>query len=630
MTRRGAATHVLVALALAAAVLVLFGRVGHYPFNPVDDSEYVIENERVHRGLTLSNVAWAFTTFDNANWHPLTWISYMADVSLFGVNPGGHHLVNLLFHLVGTLLLFDMFRRMTRRTWESGLVAALFAVHPLHVESVAWIAERKDVLSTVFWFLTMRAYHRYVESPGPWRYAATVASFALGLLAKPMLVTLPFCLLLLDHWPLGRFPAVPLRRLVAEKLPLFVLSAAASAVTVAAQGDAAAIGSLTHFPLWARIGNAAVSYGDYLSKALVPVGLAVFYPHPMASLSIAKAVVSGFVLLVVTGAAIREFRRRGWFAVGWFWYLGTLVPVIGLVQVGTQGMADRYTYVPLVGFFVILAWGGREIVDRARIPAPAVAAVAASWLLALSACAWNQLTYWRGVVPLFTRALEVTRENAFAHTILGAAAYEAGDDAEATRQLGEALRIHPEFPDAHLNLGLVLERQGRFAEAESHMREAVRLFPDDAKANYNLWLLLRKMGRTGEAARQLAASGARGEKGAAEHNSAGRQLAQLGSFEEAAEQFREALRLNPEEPDAAYNLGLAYVKLGKDEAALEPLERAVAQDPRDKAARFTLAALYYRLGRIGDSVRQYETLLEQDPADETVRARLRRIREARG
>ncbi|HEY3490931.1 MAG TPA: tetratricopeptide repeat protein [Candidatus Deferrimicrobiaceae bacterium] len=626
MTRR-LPLHVAISLALALLVTLLYFRVAHFPFIQVDDTEYVIENQAVHRGLTAGNLAWAFTTFDNANWHPLTWLSYMADVSLFGVNPGGHHLVNLLFHLANTLLLFDLFRRLTGKIWESGLVAALFAVHPLHVESVVWIAERKDVLSTFFFFATMRVYLRYAAFPGAAGYAAVLGSFALGLLSKPMLVTLPFCLLLIDYWPLERLTVASARRLLLEKVPLFALSAAGSVLTILAQREGAAIGSLVHFPFGIRVGNAVVAYVDYLSKAIVPVGLSVFYPHPMGTLSPVRVAVSGILLATMTVLAVVAGRKRRWLAVGWFWYIGTLVPVIGLVQVGTQAMADRYTYIPLVGFFLILAWGGSELAGRLRMPHRMVAGGVLAWILALCACTWNQVAYWRGVGPLFARAVEVTEGNAFAHTVLGAAAFEQGSDNAAIRHLEEALRIHPDFPDAHLNLGLVYERQGKLGAAEAQLREAVRLFPDDAKANFNLWRVLRKLGRAEEPPSRWPEPDGRSGKGAAEHDRAGLYLAGLGKFEEAAEQFRQALRANPDDADASYNLGLAYVKLGRDAESVPWFERAVKHDARDVAARFSLASVYYRLGRIPESVREYEALSRLNPGDNEVRARLRAIRQ---
>lgn len=629
MIRRPSAPA-LAMIAVVALEMILYGRVAHFPFIEVDDLEYVMKNPAVHRGLTADTVRWAFTSFESANWHPLTWLSYMLDVSLFGVNPGGHHLVNLLFHIANGCLLFGLLRRMTGKGWESVLVAALFAIHPLHVESVVWIAERKDVLSTFFWFLTMRLYVEYARAPGPGRYTAVIAAFALGLLSKPMLVTLPFCLLLLDWWPLERLDAGSAKRLAVEKAPMFLMSVAASAVTVLAQRAGEAVASLDHFPLWTRVGNALVSYVRYLAKAAYPVRLSVFYPHPMDSLSLPLVAASFLLLAAVTAAAVVLARKRRWLAVGWFWYLGTLVPVIGIIQVGTQAMADRYTYIPLIGPFIAAAWGASELAARRNVSPRIVGILAAAWIVSLSAVTWRQIGYWRGVVPLFSRAVEVTGPNAFAQTVLGAAAYEAGDDNTATRHLAEALKIRSDFPDAHLNMGLVLMRQGKLDEAETQLREAVRLFPDDSKASINLWILLRRKGRVAEATGQMEAMETRDSKWAEEYHGTGLFLAGQGKFEEAAVQFEQALRVMPDHPDAAYNLGLAYEKLGRDSEALGPFERAVKRNGRDTAARYSLAALYYRLGRIDESIREYETLLKLNPADEVAAARLRTIRQRHG
>ena len=378
---------VLVCLFLIITTFAVYWQVHNHDFINLDDDLYITENDQVQKGLSRESVVWAFTTTHAANWHPLTWLSHMVDFQLYGLNPKGHHLTNVFFHLLNTLLLFFVLQRMTGALWRSGFVAALFALHPLHVESVAWVAERKDVLSTLFWLLTIWAYTWYVERPRRTRYLLTLLTFTLGLMAKPMLVTLPFVLLLLDYWPLGRFQVGQLDtalsapgqaslstrsvwsqtlRLIWEKAPFFALAAASSIVTFLVQKGGGAVRPWERFPITIRIANGLVSYVKYMGKMIWPSDLAVFYPHPGASLPIWQAVAAGLLLLSISIAAIRLAKNHPYLAVGWLWYLGTLVPIIGFVQVGGQALADRYTYVSLIGLFIIIAWGVSDIVAKWR------------------------------------------------------------------------------------------------------------------------------------------------------------------------------------------------------------------------------------------------------------------------
>ncbi|NIQ87873.1 MAG: hypothetical protein GWN93_01765, partial [Deltaproteobacteria bacterium] len=401
----------------------------------------------VHKGLTRESFIWAFTTTDEANWHPLTWLSHMVDCQLYGLNPAGHHLTNVLLHSASTVLLFLILLGMTGSRWRSALVAALFALHPLHVESVAWVAERKDVLSTLFWMLTLWAYLAYTKRPERKRYLLIIVAFTLGLMAKPMLVTLPFVLLLLDYWPLKRIelgqsasglpaanqpstiaekPGAQAFRLLLEKTPLFVLTAASSVVTFVVQKSEGAVGALEVYPLKIRVANALVSYVSYIIKMIWPQNLAVFYPHPGQSLPMWQAVAAGILLVLISIAVIRAGRRQPYLPVGWLWYLGTLVPVIGLVQVGAQAMADRYTYVPLIGLFIMAAWGVPELMKKWHHRRVALVVSAALVLFALMTCARLQLRHWKNSIALLSHAHAVTAKSYLVHNNLGSALNELG------------------------------------------------------------------------------------------------------------------------------------------------------------------------------------------------------------
>ena len=457
----------ILGIAITLLTLALYWRVQGHGFLHYDDYQYVVDNPHVRHGLTRQGVLWALTSGYASNWHPLTWLSHMLDCELYGLNPQGHHLNNLLLHIANALLLFRLLLRMTGALWRSAFVAALFALHPLHVESVAWVAERKDVLSTLFWMLTLGAYLRYRERPTGTRYLATLFLFALGLAAKPMLVTLPFVLLLLDCWPLGRMPSPrSLLPLVREKAPFFVLAALSSVITFWVQSHWGAV--VLSIPLKERLANALVSYVGYGAKMLWPVNLACFYPHPLDGLPLWQAAGALLLLAGVTVAVVRAGRRLPYLAVGWLWYLGTLVPVIGLVQVGAQAMADRYTYVPLIGLFVMLSWGAGSLAAKGPLPKIATAALSAALLAALLPLTWSQISHWKDSETLFAHALEVTDRNLLAHNNLGNALARQGRLEEAEFHLVEALRLRPDYAAAQNNLGILRLRQGRFEEAAGH------------------------------------------------------------------------------------------------------------------------------------------------------------------
>jgi tetratricopeptide (TPR) repeat protein len=491
--------RVLICAVLAAITLVVYWPVGNCDFINYDDPVYVVNNPFVQGGITMESLRWAFSTTHAANWHPLTWLSHMIDCRIFGLDPRGHHFTNLGFHIINTLLLFLLLARATGAMWRSMLVAALFALHPLHVESVAWIAERKDVLSASFWFLTMFLYIGYVARPGPVRYLAVLFCFAAGLMAKPMLVTLPFVLLLMDYWPIGRWGGgTPVRRLLWEKLPLFALAVASSVITFYAQKMGGSVISLHEFSFPERLANALLAWLRYLAKMVWPTRLSVIYPMS-PDLSVWTGFSAGIILVAATFLLWRAGRRRPYLIVGWLWYLGTLVPVIGLVQVGSQAMADRYTYIPFVGLFIMVAWGIADLVDDLRNRQIAFGVAAISVMAVLAVSTRHQLGYWRDSYTLFSHAVKVTQNNYKAYNEVGVALARQGKFNEADGQFQESIRINPLFADTHYNWGVALFEQRKIDEALRQYSEAIHLNPDFAEAHYNIGIVLYQIGKIDEA-----------------------------------------------------------------------------------------------------------------------------------
>lgn len=551
MDRRHAA---YVVAFLALITLAVYGQTLTHDFVNFDDDRYVTDNPHVQHGFTGASIAWAFTTGRESNWHPVTWLSHILDCQIYGLKPWGHHLTALLLHLASTLLLFFLLRRMTGRIWPSAFVAAMFAVHPLHVESVAWVAERKDTLSTLLWMLTVWAYVRYTELPSIKRYLPVMLIFALGLMSKPMLVTLPFTLLLLDYWPLRRTaPDAKQRRgwfhLVLEKLPLLALTAASCTVTYLVQQHGGSVGASTVYTPGVRVANAVVTYMHYLILTAWPHALAVFYLHPGHTLPVAYVCGAWAALAVIFALAYRLRHRAPYLWVGWLWYFITLIPVIGLIQVGSQGMADRYTYVPLIGIFILVAWGIPELLIRRRpepsrstrksksrqaekqaaaprtnILVPALAVIA---ILASATYAGIQTTYWKNSITLFNHALGVAHDNALAHACL-ARTYEAMDDKDAAiEQYQAAVNVNPRYAEARNNLAALLVEKGEFEEAIAQYEEALRVQPHRARIRRNL---------------------------AQAHCNYGFELAQQHRLDESLRHFRETLRLDPTYAEAYNNL----------------------------------------------------------------------------
>ncbi|MGA3206604.1 MAG: tetratricopeptide repeat protein [Syntrophales bacterium] len=617
----------LICLFLALAVLVAFWQVKNNNFVNFDDPRCTTENLHIQSGLNLEFLKWAFTTSHAGYWQPLTWLSFVMDYQLFGLKAGGYHIVNLLLHTVNSLLLFLILNRMTHALWKSTFVAALFALHPLHVESVAWVAERKDVLSTFFWMLTMGSYVFYVQRRELKSYLLTLFFFALGLMAKPMLVSLPCVLLLLDYWPLGRLrfnhsldvpkiseskkeknqarkisalakgkevtPAEQSRFLqrlwpiIREKIPFFALSAISSIVTAIGQQKVGAMEALEILPIGARIGNALISYIRYIGMTIYPHGLAVFYPHGGTPSSWEVFLAAAFIL-IATLIIIRWAAKMPYLAMGWLWYLGTLVPVIGIIQVGMQSMADRYTYIPIIGLFVATAWAVPDIARNWRYRQYILITGAVIVLLALMFSTWTQVKYWQNSITLFEHAIQVTDNNYLAHNNLGVALSDAGKREEAIAHYREAIRIKPSYENAYFNLGNNLSAQGRTDEAVLCYQEALRLRPNYAKAYNNLAALLISKKMFKEAIGQYQEALKTDPTNSGTHYNLGVAWMSIDHFEDAIGQFQEAVRINPRFIEAHNALGIALARSGKTGEAIDHFREALWLKPNYVPARNNL------------------------------------------
>jgi len=640
-------TRPLLCALLFAAIFAAFWPVLHDGYINYDDPPYIFSNPHVATGLNWANVAWAFRTGEAANWHPLTWLSHMLDVQLFGLNPGAHHLTNLLFHAANTLLLFLLLDRMTRSLWPSAWVAAIFALHPLHVESVAWLAERKDVLSTFFFLLTLMCYAQYasrnqnageekpeiqesekaVKKPapssdfGPWTldfglslrfhasrfYALSLLFFALGLMSKPMLVTTPFVLLLLDYWPLRRFEIgnqkSKIKNLLLEKLPFFALAAAASTVTFLVQRHAGAVAQT--LPLLARAENALVAYLRYLGKTFWPVDLCILYPHPTiwpAMLVLA----SGAVLAVISVAVLVFGQRRSWIPVGWFWFVGTLVPVIGLVQVGSQSMADRYTYIPMIGLLLVIAWEVQDLApqfsrlthlaavaqakaDHASVFPPFFCALGLAAIVLCLGLTRHQLGYWKDSETVFRHAIAVTTNNSFAHGGLASALADEGRIDEAIPEYREAIRLWPDDTVAYNRLGNLLGAKGRIDEALAMYEEDLSRHPNDAFGHSNLGLMLVMKGRLDQAILHFRQAVRVAPGNADFQNNLGAVLARKGLLDEAIEHYREAIRIAPSLAKAHQALGVSLCRKTLYDEGIAQFHEAIRLQPDFPEAQQNLA-----------------------------------------
>jgi tetratricopeptide (TPR) repeat protein len=618
-------------LALALITLAVYWPVREQQFVNLDDDLYVTENPYVLHGLTWEGARWAFTTSHGTHWLPLTWLSHMLDCQLFGVNAGALKLVNVAFHIASSLLLFLALKRATAAEGPSAFVAMVFALHPLRVESVAWVAERKDVLSTFFWMLALWAYVQYVKRPGAGRYLWVIAFFVLGLMAKPMVVTLPFVLLLLDFWPLGRTPWSPPvhqgvskadpRRVVREKLPMFALAAGWSVITFWVTHGAGAIVSTEKIPVGLRVTNALMSYGRYLGKMVWPQELAVLYPFS-GVWSVSSVAIVTFFLVCGSVMVVRVADRHPYLVVGWFWYLGTLIPVIGLVQVGVQSMADRFTYIPSIGILICVAWG---VADMAAAKPQMRMAAAVGAAVVVSACAVAtrmQLRYWSDSVTLLSRTVAVTAGNPLAQSNLGVALCNQGREYEGIAHLQEAVRLSPNFGYAHGHLGRAYFLLGRVGEGLDHLRKAVALDPGSALAHNNLGIALAQEGRLEDAAAEFAEAVRLKPDYALAQIDLGGVLASLGRAEEALPHVREAVRLRPDSADAQDNLGYALAALGRYSEARARYEQALRLNPNHADAHYNLGILFAKEGKINEASVHLQSALQTEPNSKKFRQAL--------
>jgi tetratricopeptide (TPR) repeat protein len=645
-----------ICLALTFTTAAVFYQVCTYDFTNYDDPKYIFENPNIQAGITPKAIKWAFTTDYASNWHPLTWLSHMLDWQLFGPKPWGHHLTNLIFHIANTLLLFIVLKQMTQKLWQSAFVAALFALHPLHVESVAWVTERKDVLSTFFWMLTMWAYVRFVSRPKITSYLLVLVFFALGLMSKPMLVTLPFVLLLLDYWPLNRLnlksgkagSKYSLPYLLIEKVPLFAMTLVSCVATFIIQREG---GAMVPFTLQVRVSNALVSYVEYIGKMIWPSRLAMFYPHLGKNILILHIVISVVLLLAVTILILRFAKSRRYLVTGWLWYLGTLVPVIGLVQVGEQALADRYTYIPLTGLFIIIAWGLPELLGKWQYQKIALWMSSLIVLSALAIFTYLQQQYWKNTLTLCEHALRVTDNNYQAHfciaytlleqdrieeaiqhsteafrinpnntnviTMLGAALHRAGRIDEAIYYYKMALKIRPNLSYAHLNLAAICANKGELDEAVRHYRIVLETM-DTIPIHSDLGNTLLKLGRFKEAAEEYRKVFSAKPNDPYALNKFGYALMQAGKFDESILIYNKALQIAPDLIELRFNLGLALAGSNKLAEAAKEYEKILLIQPQNVTAHNGLATVFFQQGKLADAVKEYRESLRIKPDDPNV------------
>jgi tetratricopeptide (TPR) repeat protein len=658
----------LLCLLLALVTFAVYVPALRNDFVNYDDADYVTANSHVQSGLKWENVQWAFTTGHASNWHPITWLSHMLDCQLFGQQAAMHHLVSVLFHIANTILVFLLFKVMTRALWRSAIIAALFALHPLHVESVAWASERKDVLSAFFFFLTLIAYSlrfraritHYASPDTPhapplthhaFYYLLALILFAFGLMSKPMLVTVPFVLLLVDYWPLQRFQLATFNlqratvlRLILEKIPFFALCVASSVITFIVQRKGGAVSTSISFG--ARVANAIVSYVHYVLDMFWPNHLSVLYPHP-GSWPALQIVACTLFLIAVTVAVLFSVRKHPYLPVGWFWFLGMLVPAIGFIQVGIQCRADRYTYLPLIGLFVMITWGVADLLlhfseketeessvqvsSRAgagvrrnntlaspRLSEPSLVFASGLCLFCFAACAVvtsRQISYWRNSESLFRRAVQVTQKNYLAYNNLGFYLSNRGEAAEAMENYRKSLAINPNYEDAHNNLGYAYAGKKKYPEAIAEYEAALRIRPNHPEVHNNLGNALGDLGRVDEAIAHYRITLQQKPDHADAHNNLGVALAMKGQFDEAIEHFHAAMRYKPNDASAHSNLGNTYGMQGKFDLAIPEYTEAIRLNPKDSQAHNNLAITLFRQGKVDEAISHYRAALDLKPND---------------
>jgi len=607
----------LICFLLYLTIFAIYWQVNHYDFINYDDSSYITENRYVKNGLTIEGIKWAFTSFHSSNWHPITWLSHMLDVTLFGMNPGAHHLTNVFFHLANTLLLFFVFSRMTGHRWKSAFVAALFAFHPMHVESVTWVAERKDILCAFLWMLTLASYASYCHSTSLSRYLPVLLFFILGLMSKPMIVTLPFVLLILDYWPLNRLSPVKSSvsysdfkksisacwdqkvpflnflylRLIIEKIPLFLLAAGSGIITIYAQQKGGAVASLHVLPFYVRIENTLIAYISYIGKMICPNGLAVFYPHAL-TFSSWKIAMAALLLCIIFYGAIKNSKQRPYILAGWLWYIGTLIPVIGLIQVGLQSMADRYTYIPFIGLFIIVAWGSEDLLRKWPSASKALFIIGGIMLTLLSIMAWYQVRHWRDDITLFSHAMNVTENNYVAYQNMGVALAKKGEIRKSLNYYYKALPLTLVHKDKlYVNIGNALAAQGKTTEAVKSYQMALTLNPKSTIAYFNIGTVLTSQGKLKEAIKYCSEALKIDQNFTKAHNCIGFALTNLGKTAQAKHYYITALRINPLDRSAFTNLKVLEYKSNTYSAIANTLE-LLRHSPEKYGLYFKLSELF--------------------------------------
>jgi len=639
---QGKSLATLICVALAAFTAAVYWQTGQNTSINFDDPDYVTANPITQAGLTAHTVRWAFTTFQSSNWHPITWLSHALDCQCFGLNLGAHHLVSLAFHIIDAVLLFALLRRLTGAVWRSAVVAALFAVHPLHVESVAWISERKDVLSMLFFLLSLWSYTTYTgrrppagKGPlGPGKRAAAyglaLVWFALGLMSKPMLVTLPCVLLLLDFWPLQRLTAAAaFGKSVAEKIPFFALALASSALTFLVQRSGGAVVPLASSSFETRIANAAVAYGRYLNKTFHPVDLSVFYPYAPVDFSSGAALIAAGSLLLLSIGAVISLRHRPWIFVGWFWFVGTLVPVIGLVQVGRQAMADRYTYLPHIGFFILVVWAGADWLGKSRAMRWLPTTAAAAALLICAYLTERQVPLWHDSATLFGHAIKVTENNFVAHGVLANTLSDQGKLDEAMSEADLSLRINPTYPEAHTTRGHIFAKRKEYEKAETCFRDALALDPTFGDAYTSLADALLRQDKLPEA-EAAAREGLRlTPLSLPAQYTLANALHQQKKYAEAAEVYRRIIGLSPNLFSPHRYLANAYFALGKTDEAVASLKRALEVKPGDPETLLALSLALCEAGHFEEAGKWLGDVLRADPKNPTANYQLAMIQQSK-
>jgi tetratricopeptide (TPR) repeat protein len=626
---------VLIPFFLILFTVIAFWQVRHNDFINLDDDVYVTNNPRVQEGLTFKSVYWAVTSTKNGQWTPVTFFSHIVDYTLFGLNAGGHHLTNLLFHIANTLFLFFLLSRMTATLWQSAFVAVIFALHPLHVESVAWVAERRDVLHTFFLLLTIWVYINYVEKPKWFRHICVLLCFILAVMSKPMAVTLPFILLLLDYWPLGRlrigekdrgpkpFTApwlkeirqnVPISHLLIEKVSLFSIAVVSSLFTLFSVWGIKSLSSLESLSLTVRIENAAVSYIEYILKMIWPNSLAVLYPYPM-TFPIWKVVCTTLLLLTITVLVTLGRRKHPYLIVGWLWYLITLLPVIGLLQAGYQSMADRFMYMPMTGLLIMMIYGISDMYKKWPYKRLTLAALSVSLVITLMVLTRAQVKLWRNSETLFRHALRVTNNNYFIHNHLGAALLKQGNDQEALIHFNRSLEINPYYADAYCNIGVLLLRQDKYREAIPSFIAALKNKPHSVEALTNIGIVLGKYGKVKEAMDYFSEAIRINPNYEEAYFNQGNLLLQMKKYDEAIHYFNKALTINSKNPKTYNNLGVALLGLGNGEKVLDCYRKALDINPNDADTHCNLGSLFIQQGKYEKAIFHLTEALRINPGD---------------